>query len=113
MIHNLIHKLALAQTGRKKSAPSTSGAPSRRALSNAETVSFISADPAFPSSLSAEIRRCDQSQSSRNASPGDLAISRPIVVTILHDWLLQIVGALTAPTALAPMCRVEERQQHQ
>jgi hypothetical protein len=26
----------------------------------------------------------------------------------LHDWLLQIVGALTAPTSVALMCRVEE-----
>ena len=26
----------------------------------------------------------------------------------LHDWLLQIVGALTAPTSLALTCRAEE-----
>jgi hypothetical protein len=26
----------------------------------------------------------------------------------LHDWLLRIVGALTAPTSVALACRVEE-----
>src|SRR5262245_15698786 len=27
---------------------------------------------------------------------------------LLHDWLLRIVGALTAPTSVALACRVEE-----
>src|SRR6476660_10517184 len=31
----------------------------------------------------------------------------------LHDWLLQIVGALTAPTSMALMCRWRSRPQHQ
>src|SRR6188474_1388285 len=31
----------------------------------------------------------------------------------LHDWLLRIVGALTAPTSLALMCRWRSRPQHQ
>jgi hypothetical protein len=30
----------------------------------------------------------------------------------LHDWLLQIVGALTAPTSMALMCRWRSRPQH-
>jgi hypothetical protein len=31
----------------------------------------------------------------------------------LHDWLLRIVGALTAPTSLALMCQWRSRPQHQ
>jgi hypothetical protein len=31
----------------------------------------------------------------------------------LHDWLLRIVGALTAPTSMALMCRWGSRPQHQ
>src|SRR5665809_83099 len=31
----------------------------------------------------------------------------------LHDWLLRIVGALTAPTSMALMCRWRSRPQHQ
>src|SRR6188508_3362138 len=31
----------------------------------------------------------------------------------LHDWLLRIVGALTAPTSVALMCRWRSRPQHQ
>src|ERR1039457_4908220 len=31
----------------------------------------------------------------------------------LHDWLLQIVGALTAPTFMALTCRWRSRPQHQ
>jgi hypothetical protein len=31
----------------------------------------------------------------------------------LHAWLLRIVGALTAPTSLALMCRWGSRPQHQ
>src|SRR5450759_3951006 len=31
----------------------------------------------------------------------------------LHAWLLQIVGALTAPTFMALMCRWRSRPQHQ
>jgi hypothetical protein len=30
----------------------------------------------------------------------------------LHDWLLQIVGALTAPTFMALTCRWRSRPQH-
>src|SRR3972149_5427442 len=30
----------------------------------------------------------------------------------LHDWLLRIVGALTAPTSMALMCRWRSRPQH-
>src|SRR2546428_9577079 len=31
----------------------------------------------------------------------------------LHDWLLRIVGALTAPTSMGLMCRWRSRPQHQ
>src|SRR3990172_899649 len=31
---------------------------------------------------------------------------------LLHDWLLRIVGALTAPTSMALMCRWRSRPQH-
>jgi hypothetical protein len=31
----------------------------------------------------------------------------------LHDWLLRIVGALTAPTSVALACRWRSRPQHQ
>src|SRR4029077_9615151 len=31
----------------------------------------------------------------------------------LHDWLLRIVGALTAPTSMALACRWRSRPQHQ
>src|SRR6266705_4081225 len=31
----------------------------------------------------------------------------------LHSWLLRIVGALTAPTSMALMCRWRSRPQHQ
>jgi hypothetical protein len=31
----------------------------------------------------------------------------------LHDWLLRIVGAITAPTSVALMCRWRSRPQHQ
>src|ERR1700746_2338920 len=30
----------------------------------------------------------------------------------LHVWLLRIVGALTAPTSMAPLCRWRSRPQH-
>ena len=31
----------------------------------------------------------------------------------MHDWLLQIVGALTAPTSMALTCPWRSRPQHQ
>src|SRR6266699_1613548 len=31
----------------------------------------------------------------------------------LHDWLLRLVGALTAPISMAPSCRWRSRPQHQ
>src|SRR6266571_831471 len=40
-------------------------------------------------------------------------MSRPIVVIVCMDWLLRIVGALTAPTFMALACRWRSRPQLQ
>ena len=51
----------------------------------------------------------------KDAKPADLPVvqSRPIVVIVCMIWLLQIVGALTAPTSMALTCRWRSRPQHQ